>query len=131
MQLLMWRTDGPAVNDAFVRGTCGCAALVASAVGVDQCDVRLLLAATILLIGCAAVQLRIVVFDPAITVRNTVTRGSSRNCLANLQESSAADSTDVRWRLSFFHRLAALQAARAAALAHPHFQRPRGRAVRR
>lgn len=62
---------------------------------------RLLLAATILLIGCAAVQAQIVVFDPAITVRNTVT-AVVKELLANLQEQQRRQIRRMSRRLSFF-----------------------------
>ena len=62
---------------------------------------RLLLAATILLIGCAVVQAQIVVFDPAITVRNTVT-AVVKELLANLQEQQRRQIRRMSRRLSFF-----------------------------
>ena len=62
---------------------------------------RLLLAITLLLIGCMAVQAQIVVSDPAITIRNTVT-AVVKELLANLQEQQRRQIRRMSRRLSFF-----------------------------
>ena len=62
---------------------------------------RLLLALTLLLIGCMAVQAQIVVSDPAITVRNTVT-AVVKELLANLQEQQRRQIRRMSRRLSLF-----------------------------
>jgi hypothetical protein len=61
----------------------------------------LVLAITLLLIGCMAVQAQIVVSDPAITVRNTVT-AAVKELLANLQEQQRRQIRRMSRRLSFF-----------------------------
>ena len=62
---------------------------------------RILLAGTLLLIGCIAVQAQIVVSDPAITIRNTVT-AVVKELLANLQEQQRRQIRRMSRRLSFF-----------------------------
>jgi hypothetical protein len=63
---------------------------------------RLIWLATILvLFGCIAVQAQIVVFDPAITIRNTTT-AIVKELLANLQDQQRRQIRKMSRRLSFF-----------------------------
>ena len=63
---------------------------------------RLLWLATVLvLFGCIAVQAQIVVFDPAITIRNTTT-AIVKELLANLQDQQRRQIRKMSRRLSFF-----------------------------
>jgi len=56
---------------------------------------------TLLFIGCMAVQAQIVVSDPAITIRNTVT-AVVKELLANLQEQQRRQIRRMSRRLSFY-----------------------------
>jgi hypothetical protein len=62
---------------------------------------RVVLAITLLFIGCMAVQAQIVVSDPAITIRNTVT-AVVKELLANLQEQQRRQIRRMSRRLSFY-----------------------------
>jgi hypothetical protein len=64
----------------------------------------LVLAIALLLIGCMAVQAQIVVSDPAITIRNTIT-AVVKELLANLQEQQRRQIRRMSRRLSFFKDL--------------------------
>ena len=91
---------------------------------------RLIWIATgLVLFGCIAAQAQIMVFDPAITIRNTTTaivKELLRTC-----RSSSGGRFDGCPGGSACLPTCRSTAAGAAALAHPHLQRPGGRAVRR
>src|SRR5260221_4679585 len=59
------------------------------------------LATALVLFGCIAVQAQIVVFDPAITIRNTTT-AIVKELLANLQEQQRRQIRRMSRRLSLF-----------------------------
>jgi hypothetical protein len=91
---------------------------------------RLIWTATgLVLFGCIAAQAQIVVYDPAITIRNTTT-ALVKELLGNLQEQQRRQIRRMSRRLSLFTDLQKYKAAGTAALAHPHLQRSGGRAVR-
>ena len=62
------------------------------------------LATGLVLFGCIAVQAQIVVFDPAITIRNTTT-AVIKELLANLQEQQRRQIRRMSRRLSFYSDL--------------------------
>src|SRR5512138_3768494 len=59
------------------------------------------LVASVVLLGCIAAQAQIAVFDPAITIRNTVT-ASIKELLATLQEQQRRQIRRMSRRLSFY-----------------------------
>src|SRR5689334_11912032 len=59
------------------------------------------LVAALVLVGCMAAQAQIVVFDPAITIRNTIT-ATIKELLATLQEQQRRQIRRMSRRLSFF-----------------------------
>ena len=59
------------------------------------------LATVLVLFGCIAAQAQIVVFDPAITVRNTIT-ATIKELMATLQEQQRRQIRRMSRRLSFF-----------------------------